>query len=111
VKSRRAKKPATGVSASTLGVRTSPKRLADVLGMHNDLAEVGRGVPRGCGSADDDGAKPIKRLSGGAAAVLDQPPLVVHVRAEARGELSSYCRARQRARSWVVSSFGSRRAE
>lgn len=22
-----------------------PQRLADVLGMHNDLAEVGRGVP------------------------------------------------------------------
>src|SRR5664280_138393 len=47
------------------------QRLTDVLGVHDDLAEVGRGVSRGGGSAADDGVKSVERLGGGAAPMLD----------------------------------------
>ena len=62
------------------------QRLTDVLGVHDDLAEVGRGVSRGGGGAADDGAEPVECLGGGAAPVLDHPALVVHVDTETRAE-------------------------
>lgn len=60
------------------------QRLADVLGVHDDLAKVGRGMSRGGSGAADDGAEPIERFRGSAAAVLDHPAVVVHLRAEPR---------------------------
>ncbi|MHB8450147.1 MAG: hypothetical protein ACYDAQ_06830 [Mycobacteriales bacterium] len=47
------------------------QRLTDVLGVHDDLAKVGRGVSRGRGGAADGGMEPVERLSGGAAPMLD----------------------------------------
>ncbi len=58
--------------------------------MHDDLAKVGRGVSRGGGGAADDGVEPVERLGGGAAPMLDQPSLVVHVDTEARAEHATH---------------------
>jgi hypothetical protein len=89
VKFRRAKKSATGVSASTFGVCGSPSGCRMSWGAQR-LRPVKPGCVQTGGGAVDNGAEPVERLGGGSAPLLEHPALIMHIDTDPRAEHATH---------------------